>query len=150
MVISFFFLAALGLCCCTRAFSSCGAQASYCCDFSCCWAQTLGCVGSVAVVPGLWSTNSVVVAHVLSCSKACGIFPGPGIEPVSWTGRQILYHWANREAPNCISEPVNCLFIFFVHVSIWWPFSYRVIYLCSFIFYIFSWIFSCRYSFSSN
>ena len=27
--------------------------------------------------------GSVVVAHGLSCSTACGILPGPGIEPMS-------------------------------------------------------------------
>ena len=37
------------------------------------WA--LGLKGSVAVVPGLLNTGSVVVAHRLSCSMASGIFP---------------------------------------------------------------------------
>ena len=51
----FFFLAELGLLCCTWAFSS-----------------------------GLWVTGSVVVAHRLSCSTACGILvPQPGIKPAS-------------------------------------------------------------------
>ena len=45
--------------------------------------QDLWPVGSVAVVPRLWSTGSVVVAHGLSCSAACGNLPGPGIEPPS-------------------------------------------------------------------
>ena len=83
------FLAALGLRCCTRAFSSCqerwggatlhcGARASHCSGFSCCRAQALG------------TRASVVVAHRLS---SCGSWaqlrhgmwdlPGPGIEPVS-------------------------------------------------------------------
>ena len=44
-------------------FSSCGGQASHCCGFS----------------------GSVVVAHGLSCSTACEIFPRPGIEPVTPT-----------------------------------------------------------------
>ena len=38
-------LAALGLHCCTQAFSSCGAQASHCSGFSCCGARALGRVG---------------------------------------------------------------------------------------------------------
>jgi len=32
-------------------------------------------MGSVVVVCGPWSTGSVVTAHRLSCSSACGIFP---------------------------------------------------------------------------
>ena len=56
--IFFFFLAALGLCCCMRAFSSCrewgvtlrcGARASHCGGFSCFGAQALGTRASVAV-----------------------------------------------------------------------------------------------------
>ena len=30
---------------------------------------------------GLWSAGSVVVAHGLSCSAACGIFPDQGLNP---------------------------------------------------------------------
>ena len=50
----FLFLAALGLCCCPPAFSSCREQgllssyslwASHCGDISYCRAQTLGCAG---------------------------------------------------------------------------------------------------------
>ena len=82
---TFFFLtslllAALGLPCCTWAFSgftkrgllsSCGAQASHCSGLPCCGAQALGVRASVAV------------AHGLSCSLVCGISPGLGIEPMS-------------------------------------------------------------------
>ena len=65
-------MAALGLRCCERAFSGCGEQGysvcgvwvSYCDNFSCFRARTLG----------TWA--SVVVAHGLSC-------PGPGIKPTS-------------------------------------------------------------------
>ena len=37
----------------------------------------------------LSSAGSVVLAHGLSCSMACGVFPDPGIKPVSsaLTGR---------------------------------------------------------------
>ena len=49
----------------------CGARASQCSGFSCCGARALGA----------WA--SVVVAHGLSCSAACGNVPGPGLEPVS-------------------------------------------------------------------
>ena len=43
-----------------------------------------GVWASVFVAPRLQSTDSVVVAHGLSCSAACGILVrGPGIEPMS-------------------------------------------------------------------
>ena len=66
-------LAALSLCCCSQAFSSCskqgllstlsscGAQASHCCCFSCWGAQA----------PGAWA--SVVALHRLSCLLARGL-----------------------------------------------------------------------------
>ena len=73
------FLAALGLRCCVQAFSSCGerglgtlccgVQASHCSGFSCCGARALG------------ARASVVVAHGLSCSMTCGIFPDQGSNP---------------------------------------------------------------------
>ena len=61
IVTFFFFLAALGLPCCMRAFSSCGEQgllccgawASHCGDFSCCGARALGTRASVVVARGL-------------------------------------------------------------------------------------------------
>ena len=40
------------------------------------WA--LGHLGSVVVAPGLQSSGSVVVAHGISCSMACGTFPDQG------------------------------------------------------------------------
>ena len=49
------------------------------------------------VVPRLQCTDLEVVAHGLSCSKACGIFLDQGSNHVSCTGRQILYHWTTRE-----------------------------------------------------
>ena len=65
----FFFLAALGLCCCTWAFSSCGerellivavhrlliAGASHRGGFSCCRARALGARASVVAAHGLSS-----------------------------------------------------------------------------------------------
>ena len=79
----YLFLAALGLRCCVRAFSSCNEQgllfiavrglliegASHCGGFSCCGARALG------------TRASVVVAHRFSCSAACGIFPDQGSNP---------------------------------------------------------------------
>ena len=51
--------------------------------FSSCstWARQLRRVGSVVVACGLYSAGSVVVAHGLSCSAACGIFLDYGWNP---------------------------------------------------------------------
>ena len=58
----FYFLAALGLRCCSQAFSSCGeggptlrcgARASHYSGFSCCGARALGLRASVVVARGL-------------------------------------------------------------------------------------------------
>ena len=70
----YLFLAVLGLRCCAWAFSSCGARASQCGGFSCCGARALG------------ARTSVAVAHGLSCSVACGIFPdqGSNLCPLHW------------------------------------------------------------------
>ena len=80
---SFKCLVALGLCCCTWAFSSCGAWrllsssgawAFRCGGFSCCSTQVLECAGFSSC--GTW--GSAVVTHGLSWNLA-----GPGIRPVS-------------------------------------------------------------------
>ena len=60
----YLFLAELGLRCCVRAFSSCGDRGLL-----------------FVVVHGLQSAGLVVVAHGLSCSVACGIFPDQGSNP---------------------------------------------------------------------
>ena len=79
-VYKYSFLAALGLRCCTRAFLwlwwagatlRCCGWASHCGGFSCCRAQAVG------------ARASVVVAHGLSCSAACGNLPGLGLKPMS-------------------------------------------------------------------
>ena len=54
----YLFLSALGLLCCTQAFSSCGARASHRGDFSCCRGQALGAQASVVVARGLSSWGS--------------------------------------------------------------------------------------------
>ena len=90
-------LAALGLCCCTWAFSSCGergllfvavrglliAVASLVAEhrLQVRRPQQLWCVGLVVVAHRLQSTGSVVVAHGLSCSVACGILLDQGWNP---------------------------------------------------------------------
>ena len=61
--------------------SRCSAQASHCRGSSCCGAQAIGLVGSVVATPSFQSTVSVVVAHGLSCSAACGVFPDQGLNP---------------------------------------------------------------------
>ena len=77
------FLAVLGLCCCTWAFSSCSGQgllsscsmwAFHCAGFSC------GAhAGFSRCASWLWSMGSVVVAHRLSCPLAFGIFLNQGL-----------------------------------------------------------------------
>ena len=51
-------------------------------------------VGSevTAAVPGLWSTSSTAVAHGLSCSETCGVFPDQGSDPC-------LLHWQAETLP---------------------------------------------------
>ena len=92
----FLFLAALGLRCCARAFSICGERGLLfvaVCVLLIAVAplvqhrlqarglQQLWHAGSVVVDLGLQSAGSVVVAHGLSCSAACGIFPDQGSNP---------------------------------------------------------------------
>ena len=82
----YLFLAALGLCCCMQAFSSCsewGYSSLQCASlsfrgFSCCGAQILGTWASVFVAQGLNRCSAwALVAHAM-CS-----LPGPGTEPMS-------------------------------------------------------------------
>ena len=98
----FLFLAELGLCCCTRAFSSCGewgllsvavrglliAVASLVGEhgLQACGPQQLRHAGSVVVARGLQSTGSAVVVHGLSCSAACRILPDQDSKlcPLHW------------------------------------------------------------------
>ena len=82
----------LGLRCCVRAFSCCGAWASHCSGFSCCGARPLGVWASVFVAPRLQSADSVVVAYGLSCSSACGISLDQGSNPC-------LLHWQMDSLP---------------------------------------------------
>ena len=65
----FLFLAALGLHGCTRAFSSCGEQASHCGGFSCCGARAVGARASVVVAHGLSSCGLQALEHRVS---SCG------------------------------------------------------------------------------
>ena len=110
------FLAALGLRCCARAFSSCSERGLLfvrCVVFSLRWllllrSWALGARASVVVARGLSSCGSRALERRLS---SCGTrdlllrgmwdLPGPGLEPVSpaLIGRWILNHCAMREVP---------------------------------------------------
>ena len=93
----YLFLAALGLCCCTWAFSSCGkwgllfvAVSRHCDAFSCCGVRALGARASVVVARGLSICGSRALVRRLSSCGAwaqllCGTWalPGPGLKPVS-------------------------------------------------------------------
>ena len=94
-------MSALGLCCCTWAFSSCsergagvtlhcGERASHCSGFSCCGTRALGMWASVAVALRLSSCGLWAPVHRLSSYYAWAQlfhgmwdFPGPGMEPMS-------------------------------------------------------------------
>ena len=102
LIYLFIFLAALGLRCCVRAFSSSCEQgllfvvvrelllavASLVAQhrLQARGLQQLWHAGSVVVAHGLQNAGSVVVAHRLSCSVACGIFPdqGSNLCPLHW------------------------------------------------------------------
>ena len=81
----FFFLAVLGLRCCTQAFQlwqaeatlHCSVQASHCSGFSCCRAQALGARASVVVARGLSSCGTRELL------RSMWDLPGPGIKPMS-------------------------------------------------------------------
>ena len=92
----YLFVAALGLCCCTQAFSSCGKQRLLFVvvhrllivvaslvehGLQTCGLQQLWHMGSVVMARGLQSASSVVVVHRFSCFIACGIFPDQSSNP---------------------------------------------------------------------
>ena len=100
----YLFLAALGLPCCVRAFSSCGewgllfvavrglliVVASHCGGFSCCGARALGARASVVGARGLSSYGSrALECRLSSCGARASLLrgvwelPGPGLEPLS-------------------------------------------------------------------
>ena len=92
-------MAALGLHCCTWAFSRdewgllcCGVWASHCSGFSCCRAWALGVQASVVVAHGLSRSGSrAPECRLSSCGARAQLLhgmwdlPGPGLEPVSPT-----------------------------------------------------------------
>ena len=89
-----FFLAVLGLCCCDRAFSSCGkwgllssciVWAPHYSGFSCCRAQA----------SELWHTDLVAPQHVGSFRTSDGTH-------VPCIGSQIINNWTTSQGPECI------------------------------------------------
>ena len=112
------FITTLGLYCCREwgLLSSSGAQASHCSGFSCCRAQALGTWASVAVVPGLQSSSSIVMVHGLSCSVACGIFPDQGSNPY-------FLHWQTDSLPWSRQRSPLLAFLthidLFIHPALW-------------------------------
>ena len=90
----YLFLAALGLCCCVRAFSSCS-------EWELLFVAVQGLLIAVASLVehglqarGLQSAGSVVVAHGLSCSATRGIIPDQGSNPCP-------LHWQADSQPLC-------------------------------------------------
>ena len=54
--------------------------------------ESPGNVSPLVADPGLWSTSSIVVAHRLSCSRACGIF-------LDQESNLCLMHWQADSLP---------------------------------------------------
>ena len=84
----YYLLAALGLHCCARAFSSyseqgllsnCSAWACHCSDFTCCRAQALECMRFSSRDTWAPGYGSVVVAHRLNSPTAHGMVPDQGL-----------------------------------------------------------------------
>ena len=78
---------------CEPAFSSCS-------EWGLLFVVVLGLLTTVTPlisVHRLWSAGSVVMAHELSCSEACGIFPEQDWNRVPCIGRGILNHQTIKE-----------------------------------------------------
>ena len=109
------FLAALGLCCCMWAFSSCGELGLLfitVLSFSFWWLLLLQNMGfryaginSCSIqAQSLRLAGSVVVVHRLSCSATCAIIP----DRIPCIGRWILNHWTTREV-SLVSFILSCI-----------------------------------------
>ena len=132
------YFAVLGLCCCARAFSSCGergplfcgARASHCAGFSRgAWALAYPGFNSCSMWAQHWWSK-------LSCPVAWGIFPDQGLNLCPCPGRQTVNRWTTREVQsffrirNFPSAPsllrvvkwMDAEFyqVFFLHQLIWW------------------------------
>ena len=82
LIFIYLFLAALGLHCCTRAFSSCGKQGLLF-TVVCGLLVAVASLSRCARFSSCGMRASVVVSHGLSCSTACGIFSDQGSNPGS-------------------------------------------------------------------
>ena len=98
----FFFLAVLDCPCCMQVFSSfgkqgllsiCSARVSHCSGFSC-GAPALGCTGFSSC--STWTQSLHARGHAPGHVGSSQIRDQIGVR---CTARQILNHWANREAP---------------------------------------------------
>ena len=105
--------AGLGLCCCTRAFSSCSEQGLLpkCVGFSLqrlllLWGRSPGhALKNELSGCGLRALeHGLGVAHRLRSPKAGGIFLHLGSNPCPCFGRQIPNHWTTREVCSCIMK----------------------------------------------
>ena len=119
----YLFLAVLGLPCSAQAFSSCderellsswNAWTSHCSGFSCWRAWAEGCRTSVVVVPGLWSTGSIVVAHGFSCHVACGIFLDQELNPC------LLYWQVDFFLPLSHQGSPYYVILYSYIIQVWW------------------------------
>ena len=99
-LVSWLFLAALGLQCCAQALQRrrvgaafhCSAQASQSTGSRVHGLLQLQLMGPVVVAFGLQSAGSIVVAHEFNCSEACGTLPDQESNPS-------LLHWQADSQP---------------------------------------------------
>ena len=116
-------MAALGLCCCAQAFSSCGEQGysvAVCRlviavtslvgehGLQACGLQQLQYAGSVVVAHGLQRVDSVAVAHGLVAPRHVESSQTRARTRVPCIGRWILNHCATREIPAMLLIVENC------------------------------------------
>ena len=107
------FLAVLGLRFCAQALASWGYSLLLCTDFSLWWLLLLRstgcmCIDFNAVTYGLQNLGSVIVAHELSCSMACGIFLDQGLNPCPLNWQADSYPLLHREIPS-VTFLIICL-----------------------------------------
>ena len=86
--------AAVGLCGCAPAFSSCRDWGLLCSQVH----RLLAAVASLVEEPGVYSMGSAV-SHEFSYPAACGIFPTRDGTCVPCIGRHIRNHWTTRKIP---------------------------------------------------
>ena len=107
------FLAALGLHCCARAFSSCDQRAPHCSGFSCCGRMDY----RVYRLQSLWPTGLVAPRHVESSRTR----DQTHVPSVGW---QILNHWITREVPCFSFEQYSVCYIPWTSLK-WYKFKLK-------------------------